>query len=394
MSERTISILGATGSVGTQACEAAQQCGLSVKMLCAASSVLKMAELAEKLHPQCCIMINSSAAEELRGLLSGGRIKVYSGEDALCSYLKNSPADVTVHSISGLAGTKAAFAAASTSTRLAMANKEAIVAAGPIIKELLRKSGGELIPVDSEHSAIFQCLTTEGAPRLFEENPRVARLILTASGGPFFGMTRDELCGVTPERALAHPTWKMGPKITIDSATLMNKGFEIIEAERFFSVPQEKIDVVIHRQSIIHSMVEYIDNTVIAQMGMPDMRSAVRYALNYPKRLQAQGERLNFAAVGSLTFQEPDNETFPLLNAARDALRAGGTAPAALIATDEEAVQAFIDGRLSFCGISDAVCRSMELVRTESDICEETLAKADREARAVAQNVIQKHGVS
>ncbi len=389
MSNRTITILGATGSVGKQACDVAAETGVRVKMLCAGRNAEAMAELARQLHPETCIMESESAAAKLRGLLAGEDVKIYSGEDALLSYLKNDPADVTIHSIAGLAGTASAMAAASTPTRIGMANKEAIIAAGPIIRDLMKKSGGTMIPVDSEHSAIFQCLTTEGEPKLFETDPRVKRIILTASGGPFFGMKREELDAVTPERALAHPTWKMGPKITIDCATLMNKGFEVIEAARFYGMPSEKIDVTIHRQSIIHSMVEYIDNTVMAQMGVPDMRSAVRYAVNYPERLTARGECLDFTKIGSLTFHEPDTETFTLLGAARDALSRGGTAPAALIAADEEAVQAFIDGRLSFCGISDAVCRVMDSIAVSEEITAESLASTDAMARDKANEIIR-----
>ena len=389
MMERTITILGATGSVGKQACDVAIDTGIKVKMLSAGRNAKAMAELARQLHPETCIMDSADAAEELRAFLAGENVKVYSGEDALLSYLREDPADVTIHSIAGLAGCASAFAAASTPTRIGMANKEAIIAAGPVIRDLMKDSGCTMIPVDSEHSAIFQCLTTEGEPKLFETDPRVERIILTASGGPFFGMKREELDTVTPERALAHPTWKMGPKITIDCATLMNKGFEVIEAARFYGVPSEKIDVVIHRQSIIHSMVEYIDNTVMAQMGVPDMRSAVRYAVNYPERLQANGGRVDFVKLGSLTFHEPDNETFPLLGAARSALNVGGTAPAALIAADEEAVQAFIDGRLSFCGIADAVCSVMDKITVADEITMESLAATDAEARIKTNELIR-----
>jgi len=390
MAERTITILGATGSVGRQACDVAEQTGIKVKMLCAGRNAAAMAELARKFCPEVCIMEDENAVAELRASLSDMDVKVYGGEEALLSCLRTEPADVTIHSIAGLAGMNSAFAAAETPTRIGMANKEAIIAAGPVIRDLMKKSGCTMIPVDSEHSAIFQCLTTEGEPALFESDPRVSRIILTASGGPFFGMKRAELDAVTPERALAHPTWKMGPKITIDCATLMNKGFEVIEAARFYGVPSEKIDVVIHRQSIIHSMVEYIDNTVIAQMGIPDMRSAVRYAVNYPERLEAPADRLDFAKIGSLTFHEPDTETFPLLDAARSALTRGGTAPAALIAADEEAVQAFIEGRLSFCGISDAVCSVMEKISVSYDITPESLAYTDEIARKKAADVIEK----
>ena len=388
MKNRTITILGATGSVGLQACDVAEETGLSVKMLCAGRNAKAMAEQAQRLHPEVCIMEDEAAASELEGLLAGENIKIYGGRDVLMDYLRTEPADVTIHSIAGLAGTESALAAASTPTRIGMANKEAIIAAGPVIRELMKKSGGSMIPVDSEHSAIFQCLTTEGEPKLFERCDRVSRIILTASGGPFFGMKREELDSVTPEKALAHPTWKMGPKITIDSATLMNKGFEIIEAARFYDVPSDMIDVVIHRQSIIHSMVEYIDNTVIAQMGLPDMRAAVRYAVNYPERLPAPIGKVDFTKLGSLTFAEPDTQTFPLLNAARDALTRGGTAPAALIAADEEAVQAFFDGKLSFCGISDAVCAAMERITPIECINEESLAETDALARETAQAVI------
>ncbi len=388
MENRTITILGATGSVGRQACDVALETGLNVKMLCAGRNAAVMAELAEKLRPEVCIMEDRTAAEELRGLLAGADVKIYSGEESLLSYLESDPADVTIHSIAGLAGCATAFAAAKTPTRIGMANKEAIIAAGPVIRELMHNSGCTMIPVDSEHSAIFQCLTTEGEPNLFETDPRVRRIILTASGGPFFGMKREELDSVTPERALAHPTWKMGPKITIDCATLMNKGFEVIEAARFYGVPSEKIDVVVHRQSIIHSMVEYIDNTVMAQMGVPDMRSAVRYAVNYPERLNSVGERLDFTKIGSLTFHEPDIDTFPLLTAARNALTRGGTAPAALIAADEEAVQAFIEGRVSFCGIADSVINAMEKVPVFDDITVENLAIADAEARKITNDII------
>ena len=389
MLDRTITILGATGSVGRQACDVAEQTGIKVKMLCAGRNAETMAELARKLRPEACIMEDAGAADALKGYLAGDDIKVYSGEESLQGYLKNDPAGVTIHSIAGLAGCASAFAAASTPTRIGMSNKEAVIAAGPVIKELLRAGGGTMIPVDSEHSAIFQCLTTEGEPRLFETNPRVSRIILTASGGPFFGMKREELAEVTPERALAHPTWKMGPKITIDCATLMNKGFEVIEAARFFGVTSDKIDVVIHRQSIIHSMVEYIDNTVIAQMGLPDMRSAVRYAVNYPERLSAPEGKVDFVKLGNLTFHEPDNETFPLLGAARSSLTCGGTAPAALIAADEVAVDAFIKGQLSFCGIADAVCEVMDRISVPSDITVEALAETDRLARCTAADVIR-----
>ncbi len=387
MTSKTLTVLGATGSVGIQACDVAASLGWPVKMLCAGKNYTKMAQLARMLSPEICIMEDESAAAALRDLLAGTGISVDFGDEAILSYLRISPADVTVHAIAGLAGTTAALAAASTPTRIAMANKEAVIAAGELIRDRLRLSCGEMIPVDSEHSAIFQCLTTEGAPTLFSASDRVSRIILTASGGPFFGMTREEMYSVTPEMALAHPTWKMGAKITVDCATMMNKGFEVIEASRFFGVTAEQIDVIVHRQSIIHSMVEYIDNTVIAQLGLPDMRSAVRYALTYPERAAVVGDRLDFAQIASLTFHEPDRTAFPLLDQATAALKRGGTAPAALIAADEVAVDAFLHGRISFGHISDVVVSTMEKIDIASEISEETLAHCDSIARTAASRI-------
>lgn len=387
MTSKTLTVLGATGSVGIQACDVAASLGWPVKMLCAGKNYTKMAQLARMLSPEICIMEDESAAAALRDLLAGTGISVDFGDEAILSYLRISPADVTVHAIAGLAGTAAALAAASTPTRIAMANKEAVIAAGELIRDRLRLSCGEMIPVDSEHSAIFQCLTTEGAPTLFSASDRVSRIILTASGGPFFGMTREEMYSVTPEMALAHPTWKMGAKITVDCATMMNKGFEAIEASRFFGVTAEQIDVIVHRQSIIHSMVEYIDNTVIAQLGLPDMRSSVRYALTYPERAAVVGDRLDFAQIASLTFHEPDRTAFPLLDQATAALKRGGTAPAALIAADEVAVDAFLHGRISFGHISDVVVSTMEKIDIASEISEETLAHCDSIARTAASRI-------
>ncbi len=387
MFDKTVTVLGATGSVGRQACDVTASLGARVKMLTARTDSARMAEMARLVRPELCVMESEEAARDLRLLLAGENVKIESGE-SVYEYLEKSPADVTVHSISGLAGTRAALTASKTKTRIAMANKEAVISAGTLIADNLAKHGGEMIPVDSEHSAIFQCLTTEGAPKLFSRCPRVSRILLTASGGPFFGMSANELAGVTPEAALAHPTWKMGKKITIDCATLMNKGFEVIEASRFFGVSADEIEVVVHRQSIIHSMVEYIDNTVIAQLGAPDMRSAVRYAMTYPERTVSSVEKLDFYKLASITFDSPDRETFPLLDAAYGALRRGGCAPAALIAADVEAVDAFLGGKLSFTGISDAVLDTMSRLRISDTVTVEALAETDAAARETAREYI------
>ncbi len=348
---KTISVLGSTGCVGKQAIEVSLEMGLSFRLLAAANSVDALAEQAIALKPECCCIINEKYYGELKERLAGNNITVIAGEKQLVEYLASNPADITVQSIAGLAALPSTMAAAASGTRLAMANKEAIISAGALINEAMRASGAQLIPVDSEHSAIFQCLDGH------KEN--VERLLLTASGGPFFGKRIDELESVTPAQALAHPTWKMGPKITVDSATMMNKGFEIIEAARLFNVKSSQIEVVIHRESIIHSMVEYTDKVVMAQLGLPDMRDCVRYAISYPSRSVKGGERLDLAKLGKLTFFSPDEENFPLLRSARAALETDGAAPTALIAADEAAVEAFLGGKIGFCDIYRVVDETM-----------------------------------
>jgi len=385
-------VLGSTGSVGMQALEVMEQLGCRVVMLSASRNVEQIAAQARKFRPLICTMDSEEAARQLRLALAGEDIRIYGGADAVCRAVRECGADVIIHSIAGLAGLPAALAAAETGARIGMANKEAIIAAGDRLYEVLRHSGGELIPVDSEHSAIFQCLAAAGAVSFagMNDNPLVKRILLTASGGPFFGRRREELARVTPAEALAHPTWKMGPKITVDCATMMNKGFEVIEAVRLFGVPVEKIEVLVHRQSIIHSMVEYIDNSIIAQLAAPDMRGCIRYAVSYPTRAYTESAGLDFTALRSLTFDTPDTEAFPLLNCVRDVVHRGGIVPTALIAADEEAVDAFIGGRISFSEIADAVTET--LARTEdsaprdiSDYYEAEAAARNRARRIIAQ---------
>ena len=285
------------------------------------------------------------------------------------------------------------LAAAKTGARIGMANKEAIITAGDWIYDELKKSGGQLIPVDSEHSAIFQCLAASGAARAdgCDGSSIVKRILLTASGGPFFGWDRAQLENVTPEAALAHPTWKMGPKITIDCATLMNKGFEVIEAVRLFGVSVDQVEVLVHRQSIIHSMVEYIDNTVIAQLGAPDMRSCIRYAASYPTRTWVGGKGLDFAALHSLTFDAPDTNTFPLLDAARDAIRRGGVAPTALVAADEEAVASFLRSEISLNTMAESVMEAMAMTADSTPSCVEDIYEAEQTARKTTRLILQKY---
>lgn len=388
---KTAAILGSTGSVGKQAIDALEALGCEIKLLCAGNNIEELCRQIDSVHP-CAVAVPSDKNGDTLRERYGNKIKVYSGDDAVCNAIGETDADIIVHAISGMAGLPAALAAADTGARIAMANKEALISAGHLIYDRLKKSGGELIPVDSEHSAIFQCLCAQGAasPSAPADSSQVRRILLTASGGPFFGKSRAELEAVTPAMALAHPTWKMGAKITIDCATLMNKGFELIEACRLFNVTPDKIEVLIHRQSIIHSMVEYTDGAVIAEMSYPDMRDCVRYALTYPNRAPFGGEPLDFAKIGTLTFHRPDTDAFPLLNAAVDAWYAGGCAPAALIAADEEAVAAFIRGELSFNGISDTVRSVMESYTPATADCEDAVFEAEKAARAAARKVLQK----
>ncbi len=382
-------VLGSTGSVGTQALEALAGIADFV-LLTGGSNVSLLAKQARLYRAECCAVSSESAARELRLLLAGEDIRVVGGKGAIEEEILKCGADVIFHAIAGMAGIPSALAASVTGARLAIANKESIISVGNIIFDNIKKHGGELIPVDSEHSAIFQCLTASGAvtPRGAERPEIIKRILLTASGGPFYGMTRDELSDVTPEMALSHPTWKMGKKITIDSATLMNKGFEIIEAARLFGVDDSKIEVLIHRQSIIHSMVEYIDTTVMAQMGTPDMRHCVRYALSYPERMSVSEAGLDFSAIGALTFDSPDTDTFSLLNTARRAYEMGTTAPAALIAADEAAVEAFIASKLSFNGISDVVSESLERYAPSTELTLESVLDAEAVGRSIALETI------
>ncbi len=345
---KNVVVLGSTGSVGTQTMDVVRELGYTVSLLSGWSNTPLLLDQIRTFHPKTVYVRDEQACETIQNALGTDTPELICTEDALCTKLRTTDADCIVHAIAGMAGIPTALAAADSGKRLAIANKEAVISVGELLFRKIHASGGELIPVDSEHSAIYQCL--EG-----RKSCGIRRILLTASGGPFFGKTADEMAHVTLEDTLAHPTWKMGRKITVDSATLMNKGFEIIEAVRLFGVPEERVEVLVHRQSIIHSMVEYTDNTTIAVLSKPDMRECIRYALTAPERAFVRERGLDFAAIGTLTFDKPDTVTFPLLDTAREAIRRGGSAPAALIAADEAAVQAFFDGKIPFCGIAPAV---------------------------------------
>ncbi len=388
--KRKVAVLGSTGSVGTQAIDALGCTDSEYVLLTGGRNIKLLAEQVRQTKTPLCAVPDEEAAKQLKLLLAGESVKVLGGENAVVDGIRECGADLFVHSISGMAGIPAALEVSKTGARLAIANKEAIISLGDVIFDNIRKYGGELIPVDSEHSAIFQCLMTSGAvdAKGGARPEIVKRILLTASGGPFFGQKREDLQKVTPQMALAHPTWKMGPKITIDCATLMNKGFEIIEAARLFHVDIDKIEVLVHRQSIIHSMVEYIDTTVMAQLGTPDMRHCVRYALTYPERMKVNEPGLDFAALGKLTFDAPDREAFPLLDTAVKAYKMGTTAPAALIAADEEAVAAFIEGKIGFCHISDVVNEAMSRYVPRKDYLAESVLEEEKNARELAKSII------
>lgn len=380
---KTIAILGATGSIGIQALDVARASDYKVDLLTAHRDVDGMESAAREFLPRSVAMADSDAARELRVRLADTGIRVYSGEDGILEAIRESRSDTVINSILGMAGLMPTIETIKSGKRLALANKESLVIAGDIVTSLANARGVEIIPVDSEHSAIFQSLRSG-------RKEEIKRIILTASGGPFFGKTADELKTVTLADTLAHPTWKMGRKITVDSATMMNKGFEVIEAAHLFGVGAEQIEVVIHRESILHSAVEYIDNAVIGEFSLPDMRSCTKYAVDYPHRLAAVGESLDFTAVSKLSFAAPDYEVFPLLGLAKTAFRDGGGMSAVLNAADEVVVRAFLEERIGFLDIADIITKIYSLMpyAKEAKNLDEIIS-ADREARIRAAELIK-----
>lgn len=352
---RSLVILGSTGSIGTQALEVAQQAGYRVVGLAAARNITLLEEQIREFTPSIVAVYDEEAAETLREKISDLSISVLSEMDGLCKLAALPEADMVLNSVVGMVGLRPTLAAVEAGKDVALANKETLVAGGAFVMDAVRKAGVRLLPVDSEHSAIFQCL--QGCP----PEKRVNRLILTASGGPFFGRKTADLQQVTLADALNHPNWSMGQKITIDSATMMNKGLELIEASWLFDMPPEKIDIVVHRESIIHSLVEYDDNAVLAQLGTPDMRVPIQYALTYPDRLPCPAKQLRLEDWNKLTFYAPDDEAFPAMNLARRALTMGGLYPAALNAANEVAVAAFIAGEIGFTDITRLAAAALEL---------------------------------
>ena len=378
---RTLSILGSTGSIGRQTLEVAQALDLPVAALTAHQNAALLEEQARRFRPELAVCAGPAAAADLKVRLADTPVRVAAGPEGLLEAAALPAADTVVTAVVGIAGLEPTLAAIRAGKRIALANKETLVCAGELVMDQAEEYGAEILPVDSEHSALFQCL--QGC----RDRGEVRRLILTASGGPFFGWSREALAEVTPAQALKHPNWSMGAKISVDSATLMNKGLEYIEAMRLYHMPPEKISVVIHRESIIHSLVEYCDYAVLAQLGAADMRLPIQYALTWPERTPGPVRPLNLLECPSLTFQAPDLDAFPCLGLALEAARTGGTATAVLNGANEAAVGLFLAGKLSFPGIAQRVALALERLPAVQKPGLTEVLEADQAARALVTDL-------
>ena len=376
-----LALLGSTGSIGIQTLHVVRELArggdfpVSVAVLAARSSVKLLEEQAREFRPQAVAVFDPAAARDFRDRTRDLDLTVLEGMEGLCQAAAWEGVDVTLNSVVGMVGLQPTLAAIAAKKTVALANKETLVAGGRIVMEAARQNKVSILPVDSEHSAIFQCL--QGCP----EKGALKKLILTASGGPFFGKTKEELRHITPAQALRHPNWDMGAKITIDSATLMNKGLEVIEASWLFGMGAEDIDVVVHRESIVHSLIQYQDNSVIAQLGLPDMCIPIQYALTYPARYPSPVGELDLAAVGNLTFAKPDLDTFPCLRVCIDALKRGGLAPAAANGANEQAVSLFLQEKIGFLDIPRLVEAAVARQPAAAGDTLESVLEADQAAR-------------
>ena len=377
---KNVSILGSTGSIGRQSLDIISHLGLQVSALTAGTSVDRMAQQCRQFQPKLAVMATKEAAEQLQQQIPDLPTKIAWGEEGLIEAATIPEADCVITAVVGMVGLKPTLAAIRAGKRIGLANKETLVCAGELVMAEAKAYKTEIIPVDSEHSAIFQCLMGN------QEKRQIKRIILTCSGGPFYGKTKEELGVVTKADALRHPNWKMGAKITIDCATLMNKGLEVIEAMRLYDLPLEQVDVLIHRQSIVHSMVEFIDGAVMAQMGTPDMRLPIQLAMTYPKREDCPVDALDLTTCGALTFSHPDMEAFPCLALARACAKAGGTACPAMNGANEEAVAMFLADEIGFYDIYDRVSRAVEAVPFIKEPTLEQILEADRLAREAVKN--------
>lgn len=373
--KQKLSILGSTGSIGTQALDVARKLNIKVTALTAATNVDLLEAQIREFQPKIVALLDERSAKDLAVKVADTNTKVLGGIQGICECAKEQEAEIVLNSIVGMAGLLPTLDAIDAGKDIALANKETLVTGGKLVMEKAKEKGVKIYPVDSEHSAIFQCL--QGMPT----NKALKKLILTASGGPFFGKTRSDLENVTIEQALNHPNWSMGAKITIDSATMMNKGLEIIEASWLFSTGADNIDVLVHRESIVHSMIEYDDNSVIAQMGVPDMRIPIQYALTYPDRFESPVKELDLSEVATLTFSKPDYETFDCLSICKEAIRRGGLYPTVVNSANEQANSLFRHGRIKFLEIGEYVGEALDIVEDKQDYNLSDIFAADRKAR-------------
>lgn len=381
---KCVVVLGSTGSIGRQSLDIIERMPIRVAALTAGTSVERMAQQCRQFQPELAVMATQSAAEELRNLISDLPVRIAWGEEGLIEAATMESADCVITAVVGMLGLKPTLAAIRAGKRIGLANKETLVCAGELVMAEAERYGTEIIPVDSEHSAIFQCLMGIGNKK------EVSRLILTCSGGPFFGMSKEQLKSVTKADALKHPNWKMGAKITIDCATLMNKGLEVIEAMRLYRLPLEQVDVVIHRQSIVHSLVETVDGAVMAQLGAPDMRLPIQLALTYPARQACPVDKLDLTACGALTFVKPDMEAFPCLALARECAKVRGTACPVMNGANEAAVALYLEDKIGFYDIYDLVKGAVDAVPFIQNPDLEQILDADRQARDYVQQRVLK----
>lgn len=372
---KSLAILGSTGSIGVQSLDVARKCGYKVEALTANRDVDKIEAQIREFKPRMAALADETAAAELKQRVADTDTKVYAGKAGVCACAAESDADTVLNSIVGIAGLEPTLSAIRAHKKIALANKETLVAGGQLVMQTAKQENVDILPVDSEHSAIFQAL--QGRPT----NRALKKIILTASGGPFFGRTKKELETVTVQDALKHPNWEMGAKITVDSATMMNKGLELIEAVWLFSVRPEDIEIVVHRESIVHSAVEYDDNSVIAQLGLPDMRIPIQYALTYPERFESPVGELKLSEIGKLTFFEPDYEAFECINLCKEAITKGGLYPAAVNSANEEANALFRQGKIGFLDIPKRVAHVLHTASNVQNYSLEDILEMDRFAR-------------
>ena len=380
----TISILGSTGSIGTQTLDVARKLGLKITSLSAYGSIGLLEQQIREFHPKTVAVFDQNKAKELKIAIADTDTRVLSGMDGMLEIAADD-ADLFVNAVVGMVGLAPTLAAIRTKKDIAFANKETLVAGGELVMNAVKEYGVKLLPVDSEHSAIFQCL--QAAP----PSKALKKIILTASGGPFFGRTAEELRGVTVEQALAHPNWSMGAKITIDSATMMNKGLEIIEAAWLFDTDPDDIEVVVHRESIIHSMIEFTDHSILAQLGLPDMRIPIQYAITYPERYPSQVGEIDWTKLSRMTFYQPDEDTFRCLSACKIAMKKGGLYPAVANGANEAANLLFRQGKISFLDIGEIVSAAVDTLQVGSASCLRDVLDADQAAREFAESYFRNH---